>query len=132
MKPEVEKSVSKKDSNKPQLIAVTKDYFDTQVEKQLDLLVYNEVKKDTSVLSNSGKLNALQTKLRNKAVGIVSKELRVKGTRTGHINHAPAKIQASYNEVIEQVRSWKWVTDGVDYECTILAKKVVEPKADSK
>lgn len=129
MKPEVE-TVTKKDSNKPQLIAVTKDYFDSQVEKQLDLLVYNEVKKDTSVLSNSGKLNALQTKLRSKAIAIVSKELRVKGTRTGHINHAPAKIQASYNEVIEQVRSWKWVTDGVAYECTILAKKSADSKED--
>ena len=129
MKPEVE-TVTKKDSNKPQLIAVTKDYFDSQVEKQLDLLVYNEVKKDTSVLSNSGKLNALQTKLRSKAIAIVSKELRVKGTRTGHINHAPAKIQASYKEVIEQVRSWKWVTDGVAYECTILAKKSADSKED--
>ena len=129
MKPEVE-TVTKKDSNKPQLIAVTKDYFDSQVEKQLDLLVYNEVKKDTSVLCNSGKLNALQTKLRSKEIDIVSKELRVKGTRTGHINHAPAKIQASYNEVIEQVRSWKWVTDGVAYECTILAKKSADSKED--
>jgi len=113
---------------KNNLIAVSKEYFDTQVSKQLDLLVYDEVKKDTKQLSN---ITPLANKLRSKAVKMVSCELRVKGTRTGHINHAPESIQTKYNQAKELLADCTWSTDGTDYVVGIIAKKVVAEKVEA-
>ena len=107
---------------KNNLIAVSKEYFDKQVDNQLDLLVFAECKKDTKNLSN---ITPLATKLRSKAVKIVSQEMRVKGTRTGHINHAPEEIQSRYNKAKEMLDGCNWTTDGVEYTCNLIAKKVV-------
>ena len=103
-------------------IAVSKEYFDTQVEKQLDLLVFAECKKDTKNLAN---ITPLATKLRSKAVKIISEEMRVKGTRTGHINHAPEEIQTKYYQAKELLEGCNWSTDGVEYTVNLIAKKVV-------
>ena len=111
---------------KNKLIAVSQDYFNTQVEKQLDLLVFAECKKDTKNLSN---ITPLANKLRSKAVKMISSEMRVKGTRTGHINHAPESIQTKYNQAKEILADCFWTTDGVEYTCNLIAKKVVVAEA---
>tara|TARA_R110000824_G_scaffold117219_2_gene269084 strand:+ start:506 stop:850 length:345 start_codon:yes stop_codon:yes gene_type:complete len=109
-------------------IAVSKEYFDTQVEKQLDLLVFAECKKDTKNLAN---ITPLATKLRSKAVGIINEEMRVKGTRSGHINHAPEEIQTKYNQCKELLEDCTWSTDGIEYTVTLIAKKVVTEKVEA-
>jgi hypothetical protein len=106
-------------------IPVSKEYFDTQVSKQLDLLVFAECKKDTKNLSN---ITPLANKLRSKAVKMISSEMRVKGTRTGHINHAPESIQTKYNQAKELLADCTWSTDGTDYVVSLIAKKVVAEK----
>ena len=106
-------------------IAVSKEYFEKQVDNQLDLLVFAECKKDTKNLSN---ITPLATKLRSKAVKIVSQEMRVKGTRAGHINHAPEEIQSKYNQCKEILDGCEWVTDGTPYIISLIAKKVVTEK----
>ena len=111
---------------KNNLIAVSKEYFDKQVDNQLDLLVFAECKKDTKNLSN---ITPLANKLRSKAVAIVGNEMRVKGTRTGHINHAPEGIQNKYNQAKELLADCTWTTDGVDYIAGCIAKKVATEKA---
>ena len=110
---------------KNNLIAVSKEYFDKQVDNQLDLLVFAECKKDTKNLAN---ITPLATKLRSKAVGIINEEMRVKGTRTGHINHAPESIQTKYNQAKELLEGCNWSTDGVEYTVNLIAKKVVTEK----
>ena len=110
---------------KKNLIAVSKEYFDKQVDNQLDLLVFAECKKDTKNLSN---ITPLANKLRSKAVKMVSQEMRVKGTRAGHINHAPEEIQTKYNQAKELLEDCLWTTDGTDYVVSLIAKKVVTEK----
>ena len=109
------------------LIPVSKEYFDKQVSEKLDALIYKELRnnRDSKGLINISNVDALAKKLSSKAIKMVSSELRVKGTRTGHINHAPEPIQTKYNQCRELLEDCTWTTDGVEYTVNLIAKKVV-------
>ena len=120
----------KSETKTPNLIPVSKEYFDRQVEDKLDILVYKELKKDSDSkgLINISKTDMLSKKLRPTAVKLVGSQMRVKGTRTGHINHAPESIQTKYNQAKELLTDCTWSTDGIDYVVSLIAKKVVAEK----
>ena len=61
---------------------------------------------------------------------MVGNEMRVKGTRSGHINHAPEDIQNKYNQAKELLADCLWVNDGVDYCAGVIAKKVAVKEAE--
>lgn len=117
-----------KSETKPNnLIPVSKEYFDKQVEKELDILVYKELRnnRDSKGLIDISKSDVLGKKLRPTAIKLVSCDMRVKGTRTGHINHAPESIQNKYNQAKELLTDCNWTTDGIEYTVNLIAKKVV-------
>ena len=120
-------TIEKTETKKPNLIPVSKEYFDSQVEKELDLLVYKELRKnrDSKGLIDISKSDVLGKKLRPTAVKLVGSQMRVKGTRTGHINHAPEEIQTKYNQAKEILEGCDWTFEGQDYTCNLIAKKVV-------
>ena len=117
-----------KSETKPNnLIPVSKEYFDKQVEKELDILVYKELRnnRDSKGLIDISKSDVLGKKLRPTAIKLVSCDMRVKGTRTGHNNHAPESIQNKYNQAKELLTDCNWTTDGIEYTVNLIAKKVV-------
>ena len=105
------------------LVLNNKADYDAEVERELTSLIFAECKKDTN---NMSRIDALSNKLMPKAVKLVNERCRVKGTRTGHINHAPEEIQSKYNKAKEMLDGCNWVTDGVEYTCNLIAKKVVD------
>ena len=110
------------------LVLNNKADYDAEVERELTSLIFAECKKDTKNLAN---ITPLANKLRNKAVKMVSCEMRVKGTRAGHINHAPESIQTKYNQAKELLEDCLWTTDGTDYVVSLIAKKVVIAKEEA-
>ena len=66
-----------------------------------------------------------------KCLDLVSSEYRVKGTRSGHINHAPVKIQDAYADAKKLIENLTWTTNGVEYSISLLAKKVVTEKVEA-
>ena len=74
----------------------------------------------------SGKLHQM---FASKAVENLAKQgILEKGTRTGHINHAPENIQTAYNQAKKVIEGLTWSKDGQEYTISLLAKKVTESK----
>ena len=110
------------------LVLNNKADYDAEVERELTSLIFAECKKDTN---NMSRIDALSNKLMPKAVKLVNERCRVKGTRSGHINHAPENIQTKYNQAKELLEGCNWSTDGIEYTVTLIAKKVVTEKVEA-
>ena len=110
------------------LIPVSKEEFAEKVEDKLTIASYKELGKerDKKGLINISKLDVVANKLRPQIVRELMQKYRVKGTRTGHINHAPPHIQTTYNQCKELLENCQWSNDGDDYTISLIAKKVVE------
>ena len=110
---------TKKEANKK-----TKTNLDSQA--QFDALLKDAVGSRLYDYMESGKKITDQVKAQviRKCTDMLNSEYRIKGSRLGHINHAPENIQKAYNEAKELISNLTWTTDSVEYTISLLAKKV--------
>ena len=99
-------------------------------QEQYDGFITTGVKSRLCDYYESGKkvTGQLKASITKKVTDLVASEYRVKGSRLGHINHAPVEIQATYNQAKELVAGLTWTTNDQEYVISLLAKKVTESK----
>ena len=105
-------------NNQKPKTSVSQEQFDEIVKLQLDSRLLGLMREGKKVTPQ------LETTLTKKVAMIVSSEYRVKGSRLGHINHAPVEIQEAYNKAKEIISNLTWTTNEIDYTISLLAKKV--------
>ena len=93
------------------LISITREEFNEKVEDKLTVASYKELSKDrdSKGLINISKLDVVANKLRPSIIREVSSKYRIKGTRSGHMNGAPANVLSKVEEInnlIEQCPDW--------------------------
>ena len=93
------------------LISITREEFNEKVEDKLTVASYKELSKDrdSKGLINISKLDVVANKLRPSIIREVSSKYRIKGTRAGHMNVAPANLLSKVEEInnlIEQCPDW--------------------------
>lgn len=93
------------------LISITREEFNEKVEDKLTVASYKELSKDrdSKGLINISKLDVVANKLRPSIIREVSSKYRIKGTRSGHMNVAPANVLSKVEEInnlIEQCPDW--------------------------
>ena len=102
------------------LISITREEFNEKVEDKLTVASYKELSKDrdSKGLINISKLDVVANKLRPSIIREVSSKYRIKGTRSGHMNVAPANVLSfveKINNLIEETPTWKSTNkEGVD------------------
>ena len=94
------------------LISITREEFNEKVEDKLTVASYKELSKDrdSKGLINISKLDVVANKLRPSIIREVSSKYRIKGTRSGHMNVAPANVLSKVEEInnlIEQCPDWE-------------------------
>tara|TARA_Y100000310_G_scaffold339816_1_gene433689 strand:- start:5401 stop:5778 length:378 start_codon:yes stop_codon:yes gene_type:complete len=107
--------------------AISQEQFDSFVSNVSKGKCFDYFQKENKMPSEQAK-----KAIYKKAHSQVSSEYRVKGSRAGHINHAPVDIQNKYNQAKEILAGCNWSTDGIEYTCSLLAKKVVVTEVESK
>ena len=93
------------------LISISREEFNEKVEDKLTVASYKELSKDrdSKGLINISKLDVVANKLRPSIIREVSSKYRIKGTRSGHMNGAPANVLSKVEEInnlIEQCPDW--------------------------
>ena len=83
------------------LISITREEFNEKVEDKLTVASYKELSKDrdSKGLINISKLDVVANKLRPSIIREVSSKYRIKGTRSGHMNVAPANVLSKVEEI---------------------------------
>tara|TARA_B100001250_G_scaffold387403_1_gene384749 strand:+ start:1334 stop:1702 length:369 start_codon:yes stop_codon:yes gene_type:complete len=112
--------------NKVTKIAVSSEEFNNLVNKEVDSMALNFVMSDPSKTAKRlSSMDKTKAQLTPEAKSRISELYRVKGTRAGHINHAPDNVQTAYAEATKVLADNNtWSKDGIDYAVSLIAKAV--------
>ena len=96
-------------------------------DEQYDSFIRDGVKSRLFDYMEEGKkvTNQVREAVTKKVTALVSSEYRVKGSRSGHINHAPIETQKAYADAKAIIDGLTWTTNGIEYGVSLLAKKLV-------
>ena len=109
------------ETNTKKKTSLDQDQFNTMLNDAVGSRLYSLMREGKKVTTQ------LEASITKKVTDMIESEYRVKGTRSGHINHAPKPIQDIVAKCKEALTNCNWSTNGVEYTISILAKKVVEP-----